>query len=209
MKGWIGSVTTTRTPGRSIYLDAFYIDKHEVTNALYRRFMEATGRGAPEYWNNNNHNTPNQPVVGVSRHDAEAYCKWAVKRLPTKAEWEKAARGTDGRTYPWGEQWDSSRANSAESKLGRAAPVGSYPNGVSPYGVHDMAGNVWEWVADWYDENYYQRSPDRNPKGLDSGQLCVLRGGSWLSIVWNLRASSSNRTFPTGRNFITGFRCAQ
>ena len=131
-------------PVRRVYLDAFYIDTYEVTNALYQRFMQATGRQAPASW----HNSPNQPVVGVSWHAARAYCQWADKRLPTEAEWEKAARGTDGRTYPWGNQWHHTKVNTRLSgKLGKPTPVGSYEADRSPYGVYDMAGNVGEWVA--------------------------------------------------------------
>jgi formylglycine-generating enzyme required for sulfatase activity len=126
-------------PQRRVYLDAFYIDKYEVTNALDGKFMQATGHEAPGYWNDSSLNTPNQPVVGVSWYDAEAYCKWAGKRLPTEAEWEKVARGTDGRKYPWGNQWDKTRANTDEGNLGKPTPVGSYEGGKSPYGAYDMA----------------------------------------------------------------------
>lgn len=208
---WMGSEDggADEKPRRRVYLDAFRIDKYELTNSQYERFMQATGRAAPNYWNNGSFNGASQPVVGVSWEDGEAYCKWAGKRLPTEAEWEKAARGTDGRKYPWGEQWDSSRANSDESKLGKTAPVGSYPGGVSPYGGHDMAGNVWEWVADWYDQNYYQRAPGRNPKGADSGQLRVLRGGSWYYDPSFLRSTFRGRNDPTFRGNRVGFRCAQ
>ena len=208
---WMGSDDgdTDEKPRRRVYLDAFRIDKFEVTNTLYRRFMEATGRAAPQYWSDSKWNEPQQPVVGVDWNDAEAYCRWAGKRLPTEGEWEKAARGTDGRKYPWGEQWDSSRANSDESKLGKTVAVGSYPSGASPYGAHDMAGNVWEWVADWYDGNYYRRAPDRNSKGPDSGQFRVLRGGSWLYNPRFLRVSYRARLTPTNRGSNVGFRCAQ
>jgi len=208
---WMGSEDgrSDEKPRRRVYLDAFSIDKYKVTNELYRRFMEATGQAAPGYWGNSTFNAPTQPVVGVNWQNAEAYCRWAGKRLPTEGEWEKAARGTDGRKYPWGEQWDSSRANSSESKLGKTAAVGSYPTGISPYGVHDMAGNVWEWVADWYGENYYQRSPDRNPKGPESGSYRVLRGGSWDGSSWYQRTSVRNGTAPTNRATAAGFRCAQ
>jgi formylglycine-generating enzyme required for sulfatase activity/uncharacterized caspase-like protein len=192
-------------PPRRVYLDAFHIDKYEVTNALYRRFVSATSRGAPGYWNDARFNGDPQPVVGVSWHDAAAYCGWAGKRLPTEAEWEKAARGTDGRRYPWGEQWDASRANSG----GKPVSVGSYPGGVSPYGAHDMAGNVWEWVADWYEAAYYQRSPERNPKGPDSGQYRVVRGGSWDFSPIGLRASYRNYGTPDRRFSLVGFRCAR
>jgi formylglycine-generating enzyme required for sulfatase activity len=199
-------------PPRRVYLDAFHIDKYEVTNAQYRRFVQATNRAAPSwYWNDPKFNGSTQPVVGVSWHDAAAYCGWAGKRLPTEAEWEKAARGTDGRKYPWGEAWDASRANSDDSKLGRTAPVGSYATGASPYGAQGMAGNVWEWVADWYAADYYQRSPERNPKGPESGQYRVVRGGSWVSAPLNLRASGrlNLSTSPDARGYYVGFRCAR
>src|ERR1051326_4138059 len=123
-------------PAHRVYLDAFYVDKYETTNALYERLIRATSRSAPLYWSDSQFNAPMQPVVGVNWHDADAYCTWAGKRLPTEAEWEKAARGTDGRKYPWGEQWDARQANSGEIKLGKTAAVGSYPGGVSPYGAH-------------------------------------------------------------------------
>ena len=210
---WMGSddsdAYSDEKPRRRVYLDAFRIDKFEASNALYRRFMEATGRAAPSYWNDSMWNEPSQPVVGVDWYDASAYCSWAGKRLPTEAEWEKAARGTDGRKYPWGDQWDSSRANSAESKIGKMVSVGSYPSGVSPYGAHDMAGNVWEWVADWYGDNYYSQAPNRNPKGPDSGQYRVLRGGSWFNLPRGLRVSLRNRLTPAYRGGLIGFRCAQ
>jgi formylglycine-generating enzyme required for sulfatase activity len=185
-------------PVHQVYLDAFYIDKYEVTNALYEKFMQATGRQAPVYWNDKDYNTPNQPVVGVSWHDAEAYCQWAGKRLPTEAEWEKAARGTDGRIYPWGNQWEERKANSSGTADGYqyTAPVGSFETGKSPYGAYDMAGNVWEWVADWYAEKYYQGSPARNPTGPESGQSRVLRGGAWHYNQYYVRASSRNRIIP-------------
>jgi iron(II)-dependent oxidoreductase len=192
-----------------VHLDAYYVDKVPVTNALYERFMRAAGHGAPLYWTDSKWNGTTQPVVGVTWHDADAYCKWAGKRLPTEAEWEKAARGTDGRKYPWGDQWEASRANSLESNIGKTTPVGSYPSGASPYGALDMAGNVWQWVADWYDANYYLRSPERNPRGPDSGQYRVLRGGSWYSLPISLRAASRNNSTPDARHSVIGFRCAR
>jgi formylglycine-generating enzyme required for sulfatase activity len=208
---WMGSEDDSReTPPHRIYLDAFYIDTYEVNNVLYRRFMETTGRAAPLYWSDAKWNSASQPVVGVSWYDADAYCKWAGKRLPTEAEWEKAARGTDGRKFPWGETWDSSRANSRESKLDRTVAVGSYPGGVSPFGAYDMAGNVWEWVADWYDDAYYKRGPDHNPHGPDSGGLHkVLRGGSWLNLPPSLRTTNRNQATPVYRSQYIGFRCTR
>ena len=195
-------------PPHRVYLDAFSIDKYETTNALYARFMRATGRPAPRDGNDSSFNASSQPVVNVTWEDADAYCKWAGKRLPTEAQWEKAARGTDGRKYPWGEQWDASRAN-AENKLGSTASVGSYASGTSPYGAYDMAGNVWEWVADWYAKHYYEQSPNRNPMGPDSGTTRVLRGGSWSSLPVNLRAAVRLGDTPGLRNISIGFRCAR
>jgi formylglycine-generating enzyme required for sulfatase activity len=209
---WMGSDDgiDREKPRHRVYLDAYAIDKYEMTNALYKRFMDATSRAAPLYWNDAKWNGTTQPVVGVSWHDADAYCKWAGKRLPTEAEWEKAARGTDGRKYPWGDQWDASRANSDESKLGKTVPVGSYPSGISPYGAHDMAGNVWEWVVDWFDENYYKKTPERNPPGPPSGERRVLRGGSWNGTAIGLRAALRSFNSPDRPSYLfIGFRCAR
>jgi iron(II)-dependent oxidoreductase len=196
-------------PVHRIYLDVFYIDKYQVTNARYGTFMQATGHKAPGHWNKKMYNTSNQPVVAVSWHDAEAYCRWAGKRLPTEAEWEKAARGTEGRTYPWGNQWDKTRANIWDGSLGKTTPVGSYEGGKSPYGAYDMAGNGWEWVADWYDRKYYQSSPSRNPMGPARGHAKVLRGGSWYFIAGVARAATRVRNDPESRAGSYGFRCAK
>ena len=200
-------------PQHTVFLDAFYIDKYEVTNAQYKQFMDATGHRAPEHWDDERFNQPDWPVEGVAWHDAVAYAKWAGKRLPTEAEWEKAARGTDGRRYPWGNEWDSSKCNSNGSSDGyeETAPVGSFPDGASPYGVMDMAGNVDEWCADLYDEDYYSRSPQQNPKGPDSGSSRVMRGGSgsMYDRIHNQRVTFRHGVIMSSKDYYNGFRCAQ
>jgi formylglycine-generating enzyme required for sulfatase activity len=195
-------------PLRRIYLDAFYIDRHETTNALYRRFVDSTGRATLAHWNDPKLDGASQPVVGVSWHDAATYCRWVGKRLPTEAEWEKAARGTDGRRYPWGEDWNRSLATFL-SWQGKTLPVGSHPFGASPYHALDMAGNASEWVADWYEKDYYQRSPSRNPQGPESGTTRVMRGGSFFSVQYSLR-TTFRTSYPPGSQFeFAGFRCAK
>lgn len=198
-------------PQHIVYLDAFYIDKYEVTNAQYREFIEATGRKPSIYLDVEPYNDPDQAVMGVSWEDANAYAMWRGKRLPTEAEWEKAARGTDGRYWPWGNEWDATKlnANDAGAVDGYVytAPVGSYPQGVSPYGVHDMAGNVFEWVSDWYDKNYYKYSPKINPQGPISGQNHVARGGSW--DVNNDFTRCASRFGISPGSLLVGIRCAK
>lgn len=169
-------------PVHTVYLDAFYMDKHEVTNEQYKKFMDATKYKAPRYWYLPNFCAPNHPVVGISWDDANEYCRWAGKRLPTEAQWEKAARGgLGGRKYPWGDEITHNNANywgtGGKDKWEHTSPVGSFaPNG---HGLYDMAGNVWEWCADWYDGNYYVNSSKLNPMGPSSGSSRVLRGASW------------------------------
>jgi formylglycine-generating enzyme required for sulfatase activity len=204
-------------PEHRVYLDSFYMDKFEVTAARYAKFMEETSRAQPFFWEEVNLKSDGErPVIGVDWHDADAYCKWAGKRLPTEAEWEKAARGTDKRTYPWGSDDPSSQlANySVDGKrawqgMSTLSPVGSFEEGKSPYGLYDMAGNVWEWVADWYDASYYRFSPDRNPPGPSKGPMKAIRGGAWLTPGNNMRMSRRNFDPPVNRFLYVGFRCAQ
>jgi formylglycine-generating enzyme required for sulfatase activity len=207
-------------PQRKVYLDSYYIDKFEVTNVQYREFMRATGHKPPRDWSDYDTSRLKHPVVGVSWYDAVAYAEWAGKRLPTEAEWEKAARGIDGRKYPWGNIPPDSggryRANYKVGKYGAAdgysttSPVGSFPLGASPYGVMDMAGNVWEWCADWYDSGYYRKAPTQNPPGPSSGKHCILRGGAWLNDdISYLRCAVRGWHAPTLTFNYVGFRCVQ
>jgi len=207
-----GEGEADESPVHIVYLDAFYIDKYEVTNALYKKFIEATGRRTPGYWTNPSYNQPDQPVVGVDWNDAVAYAIWAGKRLPTEAEWEKAARGgLVGKRYPWGNDISHNDANyggtSGADIWDDSAPVGKFPpNG---YGLYDMAGNIWEWVADWYLGNYYSISPQKNPKGPDTGSRRVMRGGAWGANPYFLRCATRFYDEPTLTLGSLGFRCSQ
>ena len=197
-------------PVHTVYVDAFYMDKYEVTNAQYRKFIDATGYRAPRYWSGSRYNAPDQPVVGVSWHDAAAYAKWSGKRLPTEAEWEKAARGgLPGKKYPWGDSIGHDDANysgtGGKDHWSGTSPVGSFS--ANGYGLYDMAGNVWEWCSDWYDSSYYANSPSRNPVGPGSGQSRVLRGGSWDANGVNLRYALRGGNNPTSTSSDSGFRC--
>ena len=203
-------------PRHRVYLDAFNIDKYEVTTERYAEFLRATRREKPKYWEQvdlNRHG--NRPVVGVNWHDGKAYCEWAGKRLPTEAEWEKAARGTDGLTYPWGNKAPTSQLiNFGKDRSGtfysdRLQPVDSHDPGKSPYGLHHIAGNVGEWVADWYDSKYYEGSPERNPQGPVTGEFRVLRGGAWSDHRMYLRSALRLRDAPTYRDATVGVRCAK
>jgi formylglycine-generating enzyme required for sulfatase activity len=196
-------------PQHRVYLDGYWIYKYPVTVAQYRKFCRVTGRQEPPPpdwgWKDDH------PIVNVTWHDAVAYCQWAGVRLPTEAEWEKAARGTDGRKYPWGNEWDGSKcANSVgTNNLHSTVPVGSYPQGVSPYGVHDMAGNVWEWCSSLYRPYPYRADDGREEIGKNvAGKRRVLRGGSWDSDVGDFRAAYRGGSNPGDWWFDVGFRCA-
>ncbi len=189
-------------PQHTVYLDAFYIDSAEVTCARYARFLAETGHPTHPLWNPE-YDRPEDPVVGASWYDAAAFARWAGKRLPSEAEWEKAARGgVDGRQYPWGDAIDKARANYASFGI---IPVKSFePYG---YGLYDMAGNVGEWCEDWYSDSYYTMSPGKNPRGPQIGERKVVRGGAWYNNEDGLRTSNRYKNAPDAGNFNTGFRC--
>lgn len=202
-------------PERAIFLDAFAIDRFEVTNYQYQAFVAATGhrKAAPpsRYAKNMSRmRGVNQPVTYVSWGDADAFCKWKGKRLPTEAEWEKAMRGVDGRLWPWGNTHDFLAANwgSIRDGFDVTAPVGSFKRDVSQFGVADGAGNVMEWVSDWYAEDAYRDLTERNPKGPDHGVYKALRGGGYTSTGSDVRITSRNRMVPDFRDETIGFRCA-
>lgn len=204
-------------PQHRVYLSTYRISKYPITNAQYYRFIQATGHEAPWDWEKGRFpaQKDDHPVVRVSWFDAIEFCKWASyvtgRRigLPTEAQWEKVARGSDGRIYPWGNHWDEQRLNSG-SRTGRSTtPVWKYPSGASPYGVFDMAGNVWEWVNDWYSWEYYKQSPLRNPTGPAGGTWRAVRGGSWFGSNQNTRAAFRGSGSPGGWNIGVGFRVAE
>jgi len=238
-------------PVRTVRLDGFYIDRLEVTNARFAAFVAETGyrtdaerEGSGQVvgdagWHTQDgaswrhpmgpedgiEGLDDHPVVQVSWNDADAFCAWDGKRLPTEAEWEKAARGIDGRTFPWGMEFDSTRLNfcpecdyaivsfaAGPDGFARTAPVGSFPAGASPYGALDMAGNVWEWVSDWFDPDYYAYGPPTNPTGPPRRRAFrgskSIRGGSWTSEPGKVRTASRSYDPPEWRAFGAGFRCA-
>jgi formylglycine-generating enzyme required for sulfatase activity len=204
----------------SVTLDAYWIDKFEVTNAAYKKCVDAGVCDPPKesksYTRTAYYSNPEfdeYPVIYVDWTMATTYCEWRDDSLPTEAQWEKAARGTDGRTYPWGENINCDKANYHDGNkycVGDTTKVGSYESGKSPYEVYDMAGNVWEWVNDWYDGAYYQSSPASNPLGPSSGTYRVLRGGSWNNFVdYNVRSASRYYGTPDYISVNVGFRCAR
>jgi formylglycine-generating enzyme required for sulfatase activity len=199
-------------PMHFVYTSAYFIDKHEVSNAEYKKFLDATGHVKPKYWEDERFNHPNQPVVGVSWFDAMAYSRWKGRRLPTEAEWEKAARGNDDRLYPWGEKWTKGKklyfvnVFGVEDRYEFTAPVNYYATGASPFGVLNMAGNVWEWCLDWYDKDYYRISPELDPEGPEAKQMKVLRGGSWVNDIDGVQVTQRARNLPEMQNNIYGFR---
>ena len=212
-------------PEHVVELDAYFIDQYEVTLALYRKFLDAGKHDSPPTWDDEAATTVgDRPAIGMKWADAEAYCKWAGKRLPTEAEWEKAARGTDARRYPWGSMqpfvdianynrglWVSEAVTLAavtSGLEGMSVRHGLKEGGRSPYGLNHMAGNAAEWVADWYDRDYYQNSPKKNPPGPAQGEKRVLRGGSWADLPLALRVSARISAEPEFEDRRIGFRCA-
>jgi formylglycine-generating enzyme required for sulfatase activity len=200
-------------PVHTVYLDGYWMDRTEVTNAMYALCVAAGVCNQPgstsshtrsSYYGDSQYK--DYPVIYVDWNQATAYCEWAGRSLPSEAQWEKAARGTDGRTYPWGEGIPCTLANYSGCK-GDTTAVGSYPSGASPYGIMDMAGNVWEWVADWYAETYYISSPATNPQGPSSGTYRSLRGGSWNYNELFVRAADRDGLVPGIRYYYIGFRC--
>jgi len=208
-------------PRHDVFVNDFYIDKFELTNSRYLEFVKATNHRIPQNPKNATRNLwegetiteslADRPVVNVDWADAQAYCQWAGKRLPTEAEWEKAAKGTADRRFPWGNVEPTNKhLNFNQQWIGEKTlmPVGSYELGKSPFGVYDMAGNVWEWVNDWYDAKYYEKSPAKNPMGPESGTKRVLRGSGWQNETPTVRIFTRVDSDPTIRNESTGFRCA-
>lgn len=202
-------------PVHPVRLAGFWIGRFEVTHAQYDRFMTATGRPAPSHWTSPRFSKAEQPVVGVTYDDAAAFCAWAGGRLPTEAEWEYAARGTDGRLYPWGHEAPDRRRAVFHLDIGFDAtmPVGSAPEGASPFGALDMAGNVFEWCADWYDPEYYRTSLRENPTGpsapLPGTAQRAIRGGAWISLPDACRATARGKYPPGSRSLLVGFRVAR
>lgn len=203
-------------PVHTVYLDDFYIDKFEVTNALYAACVDEGACEPPNetgsFTRESYYGDPaydDYPVVHVDWEHADAYCRWREMKLPTEAQWEKAARGTDGRIYPWGNNIDQSYANYADY-VGDTTQVGSYESGKSRYNVYDMSGNAWEWVADWFSLTYYLETPLTNPPGPQSGRYRVLRGGSWHDQAETVTTSSRgwNQLEYFTHNQDFGFRCA-
>jgi formylglycine-generating enzyme required for sulfatase activity len=243
-------VFTDEMPQHAVYLDSFWIDQTEVTVGMFRKFVEETryettaerdGWGAPwtdgpmeKEWPHvpgtdwqhphgpDSSAVEDHPVVQVSWYDAGAYCEWAGGQLPSEAQWEKAARGTDGRVFTWGNTYEGTWGNFCDASCPvkrwnhnsyndgypLTSPVGIFPSGASPYGALDMAGNVWEWVADWYDEDYYTDSPYENPMGPSSGTERTQRSGAWIDAESWVRTTVRHETPPHNRADDLGFRCA-
>jgi len=208
----MGTTFEDESPRHAVFVEAFEIDKFEVTNEEFERFIAETGYqteaekgGEEDNWRAYAERKPRHPVVKVTWNDALAYCQWAGKRLSTEGEWEKAARGTEGLLYPWGDEWDPARANTRESGYRGTTVVGSFREGASPYGVMDMAGNVAEWTSDWY--KAYPGSDFSSP--YFGEKYRVIRGGGWFSDQELVRTTERSASSEELRNDDVGFRCAR
>ena len=219
------------TPRHTVFLSDYYIDQFEVTNEQFAAFLNHIGRNYdPEigeftplltlgidgvdiaFTTQFEVTSPsrfNRPVVGVTWFGARAYCRWIEGRLLSEAEWEKAARGTDGRAYPWGDAEPTAQLTNIGNQIGHSVDVGSYPAGISPYNVHDLVGNVWEWVSDWQDTGYYAISPETDPQGPEGGENRGLRGGSWSFGANFARSTFRGWGTPEDSTNQIGFRCAR
>lgn len=211
---WSANWLDAEKPQHTVYLDAYWVDQTEVTTAQYAKCVAAGACSAPafltsatraEYYGNPQY--ANFPVVAVNWHQATAYCAWAGRGLISEVQWEKAARGTDARMYPWGNAAPDSGLLNFNANIGDTTEVGSYPGGASPYGAMDMAGNVWEWTADWV--GTYPFGEVSNPPGPVSGEGLVLRGGSWLIIADYVRSAYRGWSYAEGFDFDSGFRCSR
>lgn len=197
-------------PQHTIYLDGYWIDETEVTNAMYAQCVADGSCSEPQNSNRYNHSDyTNHPIVMVDWDKAKTYCTWAGRTLPTEAQWEKAARGDDGRNYPWGNQSPTCDLLNYSGCIFDTTPVGGYLDGATPYGALDMLGNVWEWVVDWYAGDYYSNSPAQNPLGPQFGDTRIIRGGSWTSNSSVTQITNRSELAPDGHNYFVGFRCAQ
>ena len=206
---WYPTLLQDDRPVKRIYIDAFYLDEHEVTNAQYARFVTATKHRAPYNWPGGRppEGKDDVPAVDVSWEDAAAFARWAGKRLPTEAEWERACRGlAEGRKYPWGDA-EPARSNARFDTLDGPGAVCEFSRNY--FGLCDMAGNVWEWCADWYEKDYYTRAPERNPTGPEGGVYRLLRGGSWADEAKYLTCANRSWARPHERSPNIGFRCAK
>jgi formylglycine-generating enzyme required for sulfatase activity len=209
------SSSSDEKPAHKVNLDAFWIDKTEVTVGMYYlcveagRCQEPTGKSSSthtSYYGNAEFN--NYPVIYVDWYRATTYCEWVARRLPTEAEWEKAARGDDGRIYPWGNDMPNNSFLNYGNNIGDITEVGEFIKDISIYGALDMGGNVWEWVQDWYSATYYQITQLTNPLGPELGRYRVHRGGSWDDYVDGVYSSNRNRSTPGNVSNKVGFRCA-
>jgi iron(II)-dependent oxidoreductase len=208
---WMGENDgrASNQPAHRVYLSAFEICTTEVTREQFNRFIEETGMQVEGWDRTRTEETGDLPVTGILWEDADMFCHWLGMRLPTEAEWEKAARGDDRRLYPWGAEWGTQKANTAEGGVGDVIGVGSLFEGASPYGLFDMSGNAAEWVADFYDPDYYSFSPERNPTGPELVVDLVLRGGSFDSPAAEAMTYFRDSSHSVQPNPRAGFRCAR